>query len=348
LEELEKRLVPTRGERPFFTHEPDSAAEDATDPLNVITYNIDAGSHLAPLLAAPTLQALPGAVSQVWAEVLASDIPGRALVLAREIARADPDVVALQEVAVWTVNGAPRLDFLNLLCRDLRALGERFAAVSVETANVFQMPDAAGAQIGLLDQTVVLANSKIFGRDFVTARPAHGVFSAARTVQVGGPQGAVLTLPGTWASVDFVNTDSPWHTFRFVSVHLDGVDPAVNAAQAAELVGGPARTGLAEILAGDFGFQADGSAPYAPSLQNTFLDAWLPHHAADPGPTAADPDLRDPVRSLQARTDLVFFVTGVDIDEVTASLLGFRATDRTPGGLLPSDHAGVHDLLLLP
>ena len=90
--------------------------------------------------------------------------------------------------------------------------------MSLETANVFQMPDAAGEQIGLLDQTVVLANSKFFGRDFVTARPAHGVFSA-RTVQVGGPQGAVLTLPGTWASVDFVNTESPWHTFRFVSVH---------------------------------------------------------------------------------------------------------------------------------
>jgi endonuclease/exonuclease/phosphatase family metal-dependent hydrolase len=347
LEALEERLVPSGGKRPFFTHEPDSPAEDATDPLSVITYNIDAGSHLAPLLAAPSPQALPSAVSQVWAEVQASDIPGRALVLAREIARADPDVVALQEAAVWTVNGAPRFDFLNLLRRDLRARGERFAPVSLETFNVFQMPDAAGEQIGFQDQTVVLANANIFNRDFVTARPAHGAFSAQRTVQIGGPQGPVLTFPGTWASVDFVNTENLWHTFRFVSVHLDGVDPAVNAAQAAELVGGPARTGRAEILAGDFGFQADPSAPYAPSLQNTFIDAWMRHHAADPGPTAADPDLRDPRRNLQARTDIVFYVTGVDINEVSASLLGFRATDRTAGGLLPSDHAGLHTNLLL-
>jgi endonuclease/exonuclease/phosphatase family metal-dependent hydrolase len=347
LEALEDRLVPSGGKRPFFTHEPESAAEDASDPLGVITYNVDAGSHLAPLLAASTPQDLPAAVSQVWAEVQASDIPGRALVLAREIARADPDVVGLQEAAVWTVNGAPRFDFLNLLRRDLRARGERFAPVSLATVNVLQMPDAAGEQIGFLDQTVVLANARIFGRDFVTARPAHGVLSAARSVQVGGPQGPVLTLPGTWASVDFVNTENTFHTFRFVSVHLDGVDPAVNAAQAAELVGGPARTGRAELLAGDFGFPADLSPPYAASLQSTFIDAWLRHHASDSGPTAAESDLRDPRRSLQARTDLVFYITGVDVSDVSVSLLGFRANDRTAGGLLPSDHAGLHTLLLL-
>ena len=347
LEALEQRLVPSAPERPFFRHEPESPAEDATDPLDVVTYNVDAGSHLAPLLAASSPQDLPAAVSQVWAEVQASDIPGRAGVLAREIARAGPDVVGLQEVAVWSVNGAPRYDFLQLLKHDLRARGQHYGVVSREAVTVFQMPDAAGDQIGFVDQTVILANAGMAGRDFVTAHPAHGAFTAQRTVQLGGPQGPVLTLPGTWASVNFINTQNIFHTFRFVTVQLDGVDPAVNAGQAAELLAGPGHTGLPLLLTGDFGFPADGSAPYAGLGQGGFIDAWLVHHGADPGATSADPDLRDPVRNLQARTDLVFFVAGVDINEITASLLGFRASDRTPGGLLPSDHAGLHDLLLL-
>jgi endonuclease/exonuclease/phosphatase family metal-dependent hydrolase len=347
LEALEDRLVPSGGKRPFFTHEPDSAAEDATDGLNVISYNVDQGSRLAPLLAASSPQELPAAMSQVWAEVQASDIPGRAMVIAREIARADPDVVGLQEAAVWTVNGVPRFDFLGLLARDLRARGEHFRVASVEAVTVLQLPDAAGNVIGLVDQTAVLVNREMGGRSFVTARPARGTFAAERTVQVGGPQGPVLAFPGTWASVDLVDTDNFFHTFRYVSVHLDGVDPAVNAAQAAELAAGPGRTGMGEVLAGDFGFPADQSPPYAAALQSVFIDAWLRHHASNTGPTAVEPDLRDARRTLQARTDAIFYITGVDMSDVNAWLLGFRRDDRTAGGLLPSDHAGLHDFLLL-
>jgi hypothetical protein len=346
LEALEDRLLPS-GLRPVARGEDESPAEDATDGLDVVTYNVDAGSNLAPLLAASSPQDLPAAMSQVWAEVQASDIPGRAHVLAREIAVAGPDVVGLQEAGVWTVNGAARFNFLRLLQRDLQARGRPYVLVSRQAANVFDLPDAAGERIGYVDQTVVLADAGMVARDFRMLHPHHGTFAAQRTVQVGGPQGPVLALPGTWACIDFVNTENPQHTFRFVSAHLDGADPGVNGAQAAELLAGPGRAGEAVVLAGDFGFPAGVSPSYAQVLQGGFNDAWMPHHAAEPGLTSADPELHDSPRNLQARTDFVFFSVGVDMSDVTASLLGFRPSDRTPGGLLPSDHAGVHDLLLL-
>ena len=333
--------------RPFLRHEPDSPAEDATDPLSVVTYNVDPGSHLAPLLAAPSPQALPAAMSQVWAEVQASDIPGRARVLAREIARTGADVVGLQGAGVWTVNGAVQDDFLRLLRRDLRARGRPYVLASREAVTVVDLPDAAGDQVGYVDQTAILANAGMAARDFVTVRPRHGTFTATSEVQIGGPQGPVLPLPGTWASVDFLNSQNPFHTFRFVSAHLDSLDPGVNGAQAAELIAGPVQTPRPVVLVGDFGFDAAVSPSYPELSQAGLYDAWMRHHAADPGLTSADPDLRDPVREFQARTDMVFFSIGVDFDEITASRLGLRAHDRTPGGLLPSDHAGVHDLLLL-
>jgi hypothetical protein len=348
LEALENRLVPSAGERPFFTHEPETPAEDATDPLSVVTYNVDPGSHLAPLLAAPSPQALPGAMSQVWAEVLASDIPGRARVIARDIARSSPDVIGLQGAAVWSVNGAAVFDFLRLIQRDLRAFGQPYAVASRAAVNVVQLPDAAGNQIDELDQTAVLVSAGMGERDFARVRPRQGVFTAASGVQIGGPQGPVLSVLGTWASVDFINSENGFHNFRFVSAHLDGLDPAVNGAQAAELLAGPGHTGRPVIFVGDFGFAPAVSPAYQEINQSNFIDAWMPHHAADPGFTSAEPNLLDPGRELQARTDVVFYSAEVDFNEVTASLLGFRPTDRTPSGLLPSDHAGVHDLLLLP
>ena len=347
LEALEDRLVPSAGIRPFFRHEVEGPGEDATDPLSVVTYSVDPGSHLAPLLAAPSPQALPAAMSQVWAEVLASDIPDRARVIARDIARAGPDVIGLEGAAAWSVNGAAVFDFLRLVQRDLRAFGHPYAVASRAAVNVVQLPDAAGNQIDELDQTAVLVSAGMGLRDFATVHPRQGVFTAASSVQIGGPQGPVLSLPGTWASVDFVNTENGLHNFRFVAVHLDGLDPAVNGAQAAELLAGPGHTGRPVIFVGDFGFAPAVSLSYQEITQSNFIDAWMPHHAADPGFTSTEPDLLDPGRGLQARTDLVFYSSGVDINEVTASLLGFRASDRTPSGLLPSDHAGVHDLLLL-
>jgi endonuclease/exonuclease/phosphatase family metal-dependent hydrolase len=60
-----------------------------------------------------------------------------------------------------------------------------------------------------------------------------------------------VTIPRGWISVDGKLRGKD---FRFVTTHLDGFDPRVQAAQASELVQGPqgpGNTNLPVIIAGD-------------------------------------------------------------------------------------------------
>jgi hypothetical protein len=327
--------------------ENESDAEQNTDNLDVVTYNVDAGSRLAPLLAAPSPQDLPAATSQVWAEVQASRIPERAVALARQIAWDTPDVVGLQDVATWTVNGVPRVDFLRQIQQSLRARGQHYVVVARDPVNVFQLPDAAGEQIGYIDQTVILANSAVGGRGFRMVHSTGGTFPSAREVQIGGAQGPVLTLPGAWALIDFVNSQEPDHAFRFLTARLDSADPAVNAAQGSELLAGPANVNLPVVMGGDFGGLTVGLRAYQQIGLAGYRDAWLRKHAAQAGFTSAEPDLRAPGLALQTRSDQVFIKQGWDMADVNAFLLGTEPSDRTRTGLWPSDHAGLLARLLL-
>jgi endonuclease/exonuclease/phosphatase family metal-dependent hydrolase len=310
-----------------------------SDPVHVLTYNLDAGSDLAPLQVAASPQALPGAVSEVWADVQASNIPERALTLAREIARANPDVVGVQEAALWTVNGATRFDFLRLLQRDLRARGRPFLVGAAEFVNVFQLPDAAGEQIGYQDRTVLLVNAGMAGRNFRVVHPTGGTFTAHRELLAGGPNGMALPLLGTWACARFINTENPDHGFELVTVHLDPFDPSVSGAQAEQLIAGPAQTLLPLVVAGDFGAQGPGRDSYTHMVAADFYDTALVDHPGLGGSTATAPSLRDPVRNLQEHRDVVWIKTLLTVKRT--SQVGVDPPDRTPSGLLPSDHAGV-------
>jgi hypothetical protein len=348
IEFLEDRFLPSIALPPRIAGEQEGPVEGATDPLDVVTYNVDAGSHLAPLLAASAPQDLPAAMSQVWAEVQASNVPERAAVLAGEILGAHPDVVGIQDAGVWTLNGVPQYDFAQLLQQDLAGLGRRFILAARTAVTVVQLPDAADDQVGYVDQTIVLVNPRVRGRGFRLAHPAGGIFNAHREAQAGGPQGMVLPLVGTWASVLLVNPGHSEHTIRFVTAHLDSADATVNAAQVSELLAGPANTWLPVVLAGDFGAPPGSPGADAAMLQAGFNDIWHVKYGDQPGFTSAQPDLHDPNRDLQARADQVFFQAGQDMNAVSVSLLGTGLTDRTPSGLWPSDHAGLHARMLFP
>jgi hypothetical protein len=347
LEPLEDRLLLSHAGADPFPNENESPDEQTTDGLRVVTYNVDPGSRLAPLLAAASPQALPAAMSQVWAEVQASDVGGRAWALAGQIAAAGPDVVGIQDAAVWTVNGAPRYDCLQLLQHDLRLRGQRYLVAAREAVNVVQLPDAAGDRIGLAAQTVILVDRGIADRNFVVRGRVGGTFAARRQVALGGPGGPAIAAPGTWACATLVNTENSAHTIRFVTAQLDPLDPGVNAAQGAELLAGPARTSLPVVLTGDFGLPA-GAGAYPEILHSGFNDTWLRMHPADPGLTSREPDLRDPGRALQARTDLVFLKTNEDMSDTNTALLGTASGERTAAGLWASDHAGVLASLVMP
>lgn len=92
--------------------------------ITVMTRNIDEGANLDPILLATDPNQVPIAVGQIFAEMNANNFPERAGALAREIAQTRPQLVGLQEVALWRVQTGPNpfapatavaFDYLDIL-----------------------------------------------------------------------------------------------------------------------------------------------------------------------------------------------------------------------------------------
>src|SRR6476659_5047459 len=69
--------------------------------VKVMTRNMYFGADLTRSIAATTFPDLLAANAQIWTNVVHSDIPARARLIAREIADNRPDLVGLQEVSQW-------------------------------------------------------------------------------------------------------------------------------------------------------------------------------------------------------------------------------------------------------
>ena len=77
--------------------------------VDVMTRNLYLGADLTPAIGAPSLEAFVAANGQILREVTANDFPTRAKGLAAGDPREKPDLVGLQEVALWRT-APPSLD----------------------------------------------------------------------------------------------------------------------------------------------------------------------------------------------------------------------------------------------
>jgi endonuclease/exonuclease/phosphatase family metal-dependent hydrolase len=309
-----------------------------------MTYNLDNGSDLVPLLAAQTAKAVPGAVSQVLAEVKASDIPDRAVALAREIATAHPDLISVQEASIWSVNGVTRYDVLGSLMKALARDGQHYAIVAKANAFGGVLPDAQGELVGLQDQNAILTRTDLPASQFQVSNPQSGSFSAHLSLPIPGVTQPVPALD-SWVSVD---VKIRGEQFRFIGTHLDSNSPLVNDAQAKELVSLLGQTNLPVILAGDFNASAEGagSPTYHDLIHGGFHDVWSQSHPQSPGLTWGTANITIPKRQLSQRIDLILYAGKFEVDH--SSLVGSNPADRTASGLWPSDHLGVLATLDLP
>jgi hypothetical protein len=261
--------------------------------VNVMTRNLYLGADLTPAIEAPSLGAFIEANGRILRDVTANDFPIRAKGLAREILKKKPDLVGLQEVALWRTappslapvlsNTGPtattvRYDYLQLLLAQLnrgnsgRGRGKaQYRVVVSQDEFDFEAPANENGVFGD-GPPGTLANAEVNGRltmrDVILARIGAGVTTKNPR---GGNFANLLvqrvslvdvTVRRGWTAVDAKVRGSK--LFRFVNTHLEAFDnralvPSIRALQAGELVapGGPATSKLPVVLLGDLNSDDD-------------------------------------------------------------------------------------------
>ena len=315
----------------------DEEALGTAHDLKVLTQNLYIGIDLTPILAAPSLCDLEVLANQAFAEVGpgGTDLPTRAKAIAHEIALRAPDLVGLEEAALWR-RGAVTYDFLGLIVDSLCNVEHVcYAPVVVQkNADITVPADAecgAGLEpVELADHDAILLREDSRVR---VQRTDEGHFAAALTIPT--QFGETFTVPRGWVALD-----ARWGLlpFRFVDTHLEAFAAPIRDAQAVELLLGPTLVPRPVIAGGDFNFDPTTSA-YRLTRGFGFVDVWRRVRDGAPGFTCCqDADLRNPTSALDQRIDYVF--SRAAFSPTAASLVG-----ATPGaridGLWPSDHAGL-------
>jgi endonuclease/exonuclease/phosphatase family metal-dependent hydrolase len=345
-------------------------ADNAGKKLTVMTRNLFLGADLSPAIGAGSIpEAIDGA-GVIWNEFQSTNFRERAVPLAREIDRAKPDLVGLQEVALWrkqdpSDGGAPPIspipgatpasaveqDFLAILQAELAKLNAKYDVAMVQDEFDGELPvdvdgsDATGT--GPLGKDV-------FGADFDARLTMRDVILVRRNseVRVSQPQGAhyvtryepnvggiVIPVDRGWISVEAQAGKS---RFRFIDTHLEAFgDPAIREAQAKELIAGPLNTSEQVILVGDLNSGIERhNEPERPGDDLAFraLEAF---GMTDNGAvqSCCYSSLFDPTAVLDHTVDHVLTKPGLTTKE--AYVTGNDASQRTPSGLWPSDHGGV-------
>lgn len=325
------------------------AAQGGSDrTVKVMTQNMDEGTGFTPLLAATTPNQFLDAVTAVYQEVEASNIPERASAVAREIRAQQPDLIGLQEVALWQT-GSPsamtvQFDSLQSLLDALKQQELHYTPVAIMNEFVLEGPSSSGFNVRVTDRDVLLARTGDDVPELSNIQQQH--FSTNLTVSaLSGP----VTIQRGWISVD---AKIRGRSFRFVTTHLDAVDASVQMAQGKELLQVPGNTPLPTVFAGDFNSAAAGDPNNTPTygnlIQAGLVDTWEVAHPNDPGYTwpLHGEDPFTPSSTPTERIDLVLVHGGFGI--LNAQRIGNEITDLTLSGLWPSDHAGVAETLQLP
>jgi endonuclease/exonuclease/phosphatase family metal-dependent hydrolase len=349
-----------------------AAATKKPDSVRVMTRNIYLGADIQrPLVAVAGCQSQQACVTafgiangQVRAIVEATDFPARARLLAKEIDDERPDLIGLQEVALWrrgtlqlNAIGVPNAetvdyDFLQILLDALAARGLDYDKVHVQQEIDIEGPAfTAGGNYDarLTMRDVILRRA---GSDVKVKDSGGGNYATNASANVAGLP-IVFTRGYAWADVKVKGKP-----FRFVNTHLEAFSSFVALAQAQELAGGAASpTNRTVVMTGDYNSDplngttkpGDPTPHWAPYRFLTgaagFTDGWPELGVADPGWTSGlsetvdDEDTTD----IDHRIDLVLARAGKNEDVAFAhgAIVGTDPLNRSPAGLWPSDHAGV-------
>ena len=224
--------------------------------VKVMSRNIYLGADLTPAIEADDQLELAIAAQDIWNDVALTQPNKRAKLQAREIASKKPDLVGLQEVALWrgdyegTKDGpltpaeVVEYDFLDALMNQLKKQGAKYKVVRQQKEFDAEIPLAGTSPL----------DGRLTMRDVVLARRDAGVdthldfsarFAPENSYQVEDIGGTPLDLT-VWRGFIGVDANVRGTEFRFVNTHLEAFDNVAKLAQAEELTAGLAGAGARE------------------------------------------------------------------------------------------------------
>jgi endonuclease/exonuclease/phosphatase family metal-dependent hydrolase len=329
----------------------DAAKRKKKVDLTVMTRNIYLGGNIfGPLAAGNDRAEFERLAGVLWAEVQGTDFVGtRAALIAGEIERTRPDLVGLQEVALWrrgpdgvkdgSTTPATQVvfDFLRTLRAELRRQGARYAVGVKQQEADLETPIDAGYDVRLTMHDVILVRKRKGLR--VTNRLSENYDT---DVAVPTPAGTLTSTRGYTA----VDVRFKGKRVRFVNTHLEAAGDDVREAQARELIarGGPLRTRRQKIVVGDIN-----SDPLGRESPSGAFDVLAGFNLVDTWPRRLGPGFSCCLNQSDARdTDASGFDHRIDLilakprlRAIRGQVVGDELTDRAANGLWPSDHAGV-------
>lgn len=328
--------------------------------ITVMTRNLYVGTAVEAFLA-PSPTPLPVLVAKGYADVVASDPAGRMAKIADEIVAANPDLVGLQEADLIRIQNpgdslsanptpatAVAYDFVQLLVDALEARGAHYLPVIIGNEADIEAPGLTSTgymDVRLTDRDVLLARVGVS-----TANPEAHHFATQLQVPIGG---TLVTVERGWVEAD---ATVGARTVHVADTHLESAYDPVQVAQSLELAGTLAAESRPVLLLGDLNSPADGSGTpsYANFLAAGFADLWVEANPRDPGLTCCNAaDLLNPLPTFTERIDVALLHLPATANQdfvggVRATVVGDDASDKTEGGLWPSDHAGVVATVRLP
>jgi endonuclease/exonuclease/phosphatase family metal-dependent hydrolase len=360
-------------------------------PLTVMTRNLYLGADInRPIVAALTAQAahpggtpadqaaivtaLANATYQTRAIVDQTNFNVRARLLAKELKKRRPDLVGLQEVALWrhgpleldatnlAVPNATTVDydFLDILLKALRKKGLHYRAVVVGTRADVEAPSFTGTYA---DPGPGARDVRLTMRDVILKRKNNGVKvldtgNALYTHNLAIPLSSVGKTFSFARGYEWVDVRHGSKRFRFINTHLESASSDIATLQAQELLDHATSSTRTNVFVCDCnsdplnhtvkpGETQQHSAPYdLITGPGGFVDEWLRWKPANQGWTSGLSELvNDPTAAgFTHRIDMIFARKagggGLPVDK--GWVTGTKVSDRDPAtGLWPSDHGGV-------
>ncbi len=326
-----------------------AAASAKAQDLKVMTRNVYLGADLIPLAAAPDQAAFETAAAQRFQTVLNNDFPTRAKALAAEIRKAKPDIIGVQEAAIWrrgadgVKDGAttPATQVIYDSSAELRkALNGTYKEVVGRDWFDFEAPTALNYDIRITQRDIILVRK---GSKLKVKKTFKGQFR--NHFDPPTPVGVAQQLRG-WVGVDGTLAKKK---FRFVTTHLEAYSPAIANQQMQQLLksGGPlASKKKQSILVGDYnsapGSNAnDRGTTRKDNAYDSAVKAGFRNNLPRRKTCCFAEDLHATSDKLETWIDHILVRPKIKV--LKSGIVGTKQV----GGLYPSDHAGITATLRL-